>query len=638
MELIKVKVNSIFIPIVREDLKFKETNNSFGTAFKVPHSSYPLRLIETLATKQALGEFKLDSTGKKREFSCLIYVADNIYTGVLVQNARIGRFRKCDIVFSSPITAILDNKLSDFMDAINVLGQDPAANPYSDTTEVELAAFDAWQTKATELQPLRYPATTWQLPKVYFPDLYTLAGEDPAEAHASFSTFVNQRNSIDGLLMKNYLLIGPDYLYTLNHNVISPMVFVLAPIDLALQSIGYRLEGSFPASDIGKSLLFDTYNNNMSELDPSDLSVGTIIDITPIAFNAETLSPPDSPGATLFWNTFTKRYVYLAVEGAFRFIWDFTLLTTPTNSSHTGLSVIWQGEKIAEFISHDVEFQSGEVSFEVSPAQVGDSFTIVFYDSGSREPLAHSLEVVEDIESTTFIDAHPTIEFNRYLPSWSIVEAINNLSNILNLKVDIDDIRKTVSINFNQEDYLINGPITRLNKSAYISGFNNIQAERYILKYENDDDTFINVSRAASEENLAADSQTTTIENRFRFIDRELDTSLFSRATEDKSGVGLLFYDPANAPRTTLEIAGLRLSFSGANNIYSTLWKKWLNFRLTASNPSVKIPLSKTELEFIQKSKKIYLDDMLYLVREIQYKETRTGKFLVELDLLTVTY
>ena len=46
-------------------------------------------------------------------------------------------------------------------------------------------------------------------------------------------------------------------------------------------------------------------------------------------------------------------------------------------------------------------------------------------------------EIRQDVEDEIFLDAHPTIEFKRYLPDWTLIEYLNNLKNIFNLNIII---------------------------------------------------------------------------------------------------------------------------------------------------------------------------------------------------------
>ena len=56
---------------------------------------------------------------------------------------------------------------------------------------------------------------------------------------------------------------------------------------------------------------------------------------------------------------------------------------------------------------------------------------------------------VKDAERD-YMQMHPTIDLKRYCPDWTVATYINELKKLFNLKVDSDDIKKEITLNFNE--------------------------------------------------------------------------------------------------------------------------------------------------------------------------------------------
>jgi hypothetical protein len=242
---------------------------------------------------------------------------------------------------------------------------------------------------------------------------------------------------------------------------------------------------------------------------------------------------------------------------------------------------------------------------------------------------------LEDLPELDFYDMHPTVDFSRYIPDWTVIDFLNKIQKQFNLKVDFNDIEKTISLNFNEEDYLIGGKSVPINKSLEIAEINNVESESYVLKYENDIDA---TSLISLKTGAVRDENTTEIETAFKFIPFGHLTCELSKETEDKAGVGLIIYDPVKAPDISEHYMSKTLSIPGAGGIFSTFHKRWLLFRLNSGNVVLKGPFSKTELHQISTYMKVIVDSQKWLVKSIDYKENANALFDTELELESITF
>ena len=631
---ITIEVNGIEVPYVKEDLKTKIPNNSFTDSFKVPHSSYPIRIVESQETQRAMGDFRLDGI-KTRYFSCSINVNGSIQDAELEQISRIGKFRKCNISYKNPLTEVLDKRLSNYLFPENVLGEDPLENPYTETSNTTHGAFAAWVLEAANRKNFRFPAVFWQMATVRFKDYFTEDGAEPEYDYLNYNGFMNGR-SLNQNLIENEYIATADEVEANNFNIYTPQVFVLSPIYKALKSIGYNLKGSWATSAYAQSLLFDSYNHNMTEVTIG--VTGTIVDLTALTFEYDFLQIPELP--LIFpIKTYYKVYEHTTTsEGEFKVRYKFKLPVNGSNATKCGFFAKWQGDFVEGFFTHSEPDQEGDLAFEVGAGDVGDVLEVYYHHFLGQNPIESSIEITKDIEDQLFLDAHPTIDFGRYMPDWTVSNLINYLKNFYNLKIDIDEVKQVLYLNKNEEDYLINGEATVLTKNLNIADFENIEAESYYLKFENDVDPAAYVDKNGVSYTTKPNENTIKIENKFKLIPYVSGTHQFSRAVQEKDGRGLMLYNPAVGPGTTNSVDGKLLSFDGQNGVYEASWRSWLKFRLNSGRPKASGPFTKTQLDKINETKKIWIGTTLFLVSSFDYKETESGRYWVDMDLESVTF
>ena len=85
-----------------------------------------------------------------------------------------------------------------------------------------------------------------------------------------------------------------------------------------------------------------------------------------------------------------------------------------------------------------------------------------------------------------FSELHPTIELGRYLPDWTVGNYLNYLKNQFNLDITIDDFKKDISLNLNEE-ITSNEECAIISQSLVMRSYDIAANSSFVLKYENDE-------------------------------------------------------------------------------------------------------------------------------------------------------
>jgi len=623
MRALRIFVNEIELDHVREDLKVREENSSFHDTLKAAHSSYPIRVVENEAALQALGEFSIAASSKRKFFTCVVVLGAIRHNGILTQLEKLKGFRKCDLKYGSEINGIMDKPIASFFPTLYLQGE----IPFNAESDVEFNAMEQWRETMASIDKKVYPEAKWQLPKMRFTDKF---GSDLKEDDSHYDYRGHINNRFLNTLAQNGFFTTQDVNIVLNYNVISPQVFVLSPLFHAFASLGYSLQGNVVKSDFFKRLLLLSHNDNTTKV--LKRVTGTNYEITNLT--QKNISGIIGPFP---WPTYAQTFDHVTTSaGPFKIVLKFDMNNAVNDIF--GVQALWQGELFGNFVNNTPDVYEEIFSFDVSPAQVGDILQFRFHSLKRNIPLSHTFEVIKDLPEKDFYDFHPTIDFSRYIPDWSVAEYLNNFQNLFNWKIDIDDVEKTVQLNFNEDDYLLNGPVVPIMKSLQIGSFKNIEYESYILKFENKEDSYQFISQDEIAENREGDENTKIMETKFKLVPHTGGTSNLSAQLEDKSGVGLLIYDPVNHPSTSKSYQGRNLNITGEGGIFESYWRRWLLFRLNAGNTTLKGPFSQTELYKISRAKKIYIDNHLWLVKSMDYKENSLTLFETEIEVESVTF
>lgn len=628
MRSLRILVNNIELDHVREDAKFREENSCFFDTLRVAHTTRPIRIVDNEKAVDALGELKVTTAGKKKYFPCRVIRGAISYPGLLTQHEKLTGYRKCDLKYGSELNDIMDKKIASFFPTFSVTGA-AVPVPYSNEAEDVFEVQNEWAEEAAWRNGKIFPQVHWQLPQMEYRDKYgtDLKSDD---SHYHYRGYLNHRD-FNGL-STNEIISNTTYFTVHNRNALSPQVFALSPLFYAFQSIGYVLRGSVVRSDFFKRLLHISFADNMSKIKVKPIP--NTLNITLPAWEQKGI-----PGVIqgLSYQTYVKEVDFTINDpGEYKLGYD---LTMNLNDNHYfGVQLYSGGTLLDRFNGNYSGRFQGEFSFTVEEGEEPKTFTLLYHSYKKVIPQEYTIGHYENLAELEFFDMHPTVDFSRYLPDWTLTDYLGYYAKQFNWRIDIDDVEKTVYLNFAIEDYLIGGEILPIRKSLKVQGLKNIEAESYLVKYENDEDSIQYIDHDSESYYDFSDQNTVTLASKFKYIPFKGYTSELSEAVKDKSGEGLAIYDPLNAPFTSKTYAGKTLSIPGTGGVFQTYFKPWLLFKLNASPAKLIGPFTQTELFQINKTRKIYIDHQLWLVKAVEYKENASALFETEIEVESVTF
>lgn len=629
MRSFRILVNGIELDHVRDDARILDENSSFFDEIKVQHNTRPIRVRENESTLKALGEFSVNRAKKRKFFPCKVVMGAIRYNGVLTQNEKIPGFRKCDLKFGSEVNEIMDKKIASFFPRFSVIGA-PFPEDFKDEAKDLYNCQDEWNTHAESLRGKIYPQVKWQMPEIAYRDKFGTDLSDD-DAHYYYWDALNKRD-VDDSLMQNAIISNSNYFKVHNKNVIAPQVYWLSPLFYAFQSIGYVLVGAVVSHPFFKRLLLlSEKNDNMVKVAVQPPGEPLRIDLVP--WTQRDVSGVLSGITAMPFRTYVKEITFTPENiGEYVLRYDMDI---PASSNFYGVQVYKGTKLIAKSGGFYGGALEGKLRFTVAEGQELTDYIFVYHHFQKKMPYNFQLGWYQDLSELDFYDPHPTIDFSRYIPEWTTADYLNNFQKQFNLKVDVDDVEKTISINFNEEDYLANGKIVPIFKSIQVAETKSIAVESYYLKYANDIDQgkFL-----AQHDDVANDENTEPIETEFKYIPFDRNHHQLSEVVEDKDGVGLMLYDAGSHPGTVESYNGINLQIPGEGGIFESFYKRWILFRLNASPCVLKGPFSKTELYQISKHKKLLIDNQVWLVKSIDYKENSIALFETEIEVESVTF
>ena len=622
MSLIKIYIGSETLDFVKETLTIKKENNSFINEFKVSYSSFPFLVVENEKTKRLLGNRDLTSVNKPQTISVKVDEGGFLSYGELQILAYPKGFRKCNLKYASDLLRIANKKISEFMPVISVIPGENNPQPYSETVDNPIAQQTAWQTFHFPFINKCFPETKWQLPVMNWKDKYEISEDNEDEWYAWGGSYNKQ--AADGKLELNTFVNTSTGRLFSNRNIIAPQVFLLSPLYYILESIGYKIKGEAYNSEFVKRILMLSKNDNMSTIKPASNP--------PVNINAQ---PLDGTG---------RRTITIIANRAGTYTFKLEATIPPVSGTTLGARMYdmsWnlQGYPIIlifERFNNGPGFDAeGQFEFDVAPSEVGREIRISYYhkDGLLMSPFSMTYEV-SDVN--TGHQANTTIDFSRFVPEWTVAQYITELKNFLNLDTDFDDFKKEMTINFNR-DKLVSAEKHIVEKSLEVSVYEPSGIDAFHLKYDNESDVSLWITKDGADEFT---DQTSTllqsVASKFKFVNHNGLTAQLSEDLMDKSGVGLMIYDPVNSPYVSKTYNQQTLKIEGENGIYEEFHKKWLKFRLSAGIIEVRGPFSETEINKIKRAKRIYIDRQDYFIIDSEYSETAAGNYLLKLKMASV--
>jgi hypothetical protein len=498
------------IDFKKDSLTLKKENNAFSSDFKVPHSVFPFLIIENENTKKAFGSSDITSISKNKVIPVIVIEEENKFYGELEQIKIIGKFRKCNLKYSSDLLKVFNLKINNALPSISVTGNQTNIVPYAETMQYVLPNMEDWNSFGQFLLGKIFPEVKLQLPKMKWQDKFgtNIPSGEPWHNYLDYVNNVTEYAPGQFAFILNSIFVDGIPFSNNEKNVPMPQVFLLSPLFYILETIGWTFSGDFTEHELIRRTLFFSEKNNLYK------------------------TPFGSPG-------------YM----------------------------------------------------------------------------------------------HTTIDMNRYVPEWTFGTYITNLKNAFNLNVKIDDIKKDISFNFNENSNESEEKVI-IEKSLLYDSYDVAAFSSFVLKYQNDEDIALFITK---EEQVIYDDIdnpfTKTIASKFKYMNSDATTTVITEDLVNKEGVGLLIYNENNKPYTsTATPTGYNLNINGVKGIYETFFKRWLKFCLNASSCEVTGYFTKQELKQIVKSSSVYINNQHFRVVDVTISEASNNFEEAKISLLSVNY
>jgi hypothetical protein len=630
MSNIKIIANELELDFVKETLSIKKENTALSRNFKISHSSVPFLIIENANTKKAIGNREMTSVRKKKVVPVVVFDAGQKFQGELQIISNITGFRKCNLKYASELLAIMDKKISDFMPIMSVIPGETSPVPFIEESNTVIPGYQEWAAYGKNFIDKGFPDVKWNFPTMRWQNKFgiDLAVDDE---WALYENEVNTFNDDASLFNVNdYTEDAFEILLVTNINVVMPQVYLLSPLLYALESIGFKPEGSFYESSFIKRLLFLSFKNNLTKVLLTKLS------------NAVTLPTVSTNYSYFFYETkeFTAP-VTLPSKGNYIVTYSFTFNGPVSSTLFSRYALMFRinSNKTRNEIFNIKEITestftiSGSYELYVSgPVEL----KLIYQSTLGNLPVNYSLSVTRGTEKY-FHEMHPTIELGRYLPDWTFATYLNALQNLFNVEIVPDDLRKKLALNL-YDDKIKSGENVKLSKSFAIDNFEEPAYNAFLLKYENDEDYSLWITSDGVDKYTNQESDyLETLNTKFKYIPTTYTANL-SEDLNSKSGIGLIIYNQEAAPFTSSEFSGQSLEIEGSKGIYEFFWKNTLKFRLHGSVVEIAGYLTQSEINNIARLNRVYVDNQEYIVIFMDQKETQKGNFIITLNLQTLTF
>lgn len=630
MASIKIIANGLEIDYVRETLSVKKENTALSRNFKISHSSVPFLVIDNSNTNKAIGTREMTSIKKNKVVDVVVFDAGQKFYGQLQIISYLNGFRKCNLKYASALLSIMDIKIADLMPVVSVIPGEQNPVPFVDKNDSVITGFTNWSSYARNFITQGFPSVKWNFPTMQ----WTAKFGDVLEEDDEWAGFTNEVNVFDesGNYFKNNSYTEDQFEITsvINQNVPMPQIYLLSPLFYALQSIGFTAEGTFWTSSFIKRILFLSFKNNLTEILLSKKKEPIIFTGPPTEFNFFAIKTQQ----------FTRAIV-IPAAGTYVVNYDFTFNGPEPSYSYGRYALKFMvgnsfpGHTIftLKSVEQTTITESGSKEIEISKPT---TLFLIYQSKEGDLPVSYNLSLSKGSEKT-FYEMHPTIELGRYLPDWTFATYLNALQNMFNVEIIPDDLRKRLTLDL-YEEKISSGPNYKLSKSLIIPSFDEPTYDAFLLKYENDEDNALYITKngIAPYVNQKSD-YLETLDTKFKFIPNDY-TAVLTDDLESKNGTGLIIYNHDSAPFTADEFSGQTLTIDGPKGICEYFWKKTLKFRLHGSVVELEGPLTEVEINNIVRLNRIYVDNQEYIVNYLEQRETTTGDFIVTLNAQTVTF
>ncbi|PQB08033.1 hypothetical protein BST83_13380 [Polaribacter filamentus] len=608
--------NGIELPYLKETLSLKDVNDAFNDSLTLTHAEFPFIIEENEDVIKELGSSEINSLTSKKEIEITFIFGASVFFGKLKVLKYLKNRRSCVLKFGNEFIKILDKKIADYMPVYKYNGETPytetVAAYYDQSTFIEAIKTDI----AKPYPQIDYAAPTLDVGKYYTDDEWS-----------SFQQRFNQK--LPTLLVNRRETIIADFSYNVkNFNSFVPMPYLMALLKNPILNNGYKLAGSFVDNPFNSKIVIvpkETHNNT------------AYLENTGIYFSfadAEIL-------------TIGEFYSYVSVYANFGIgIHNINIALTniqqPTTSGTTKVKVyrIYNEASQTEFFLEkeitEFDFVSNaqfieSISFEVTEDNITDSALCIQYQhSNNVLPDESTININPEAEETVLHLIHPTVDLSRYVPDWSIGELINNLKNWQNLDIVLDEVTKTIYLNYNIEFLNSTDHVDLSDKVIAISDKENAFKNKYNLTYADNKNNVL-IEDGHQTINGVVTEDVVSITNKFKALTENSIGNPTSKEYLAEAGVTLILLSDTNefANSYNTQTLGMHGDFGIVNNY----WKKWINFRQKAKQITAVAYLNTLEISKIKKIRKIYFDTRMFAVKGFTTKiKTKLNEVTFELE------
>lgn len=636
MALVQIfSLDGLEIEYKKDSLTLKKENNSLSSDFKVPHSSFPFLLIENDVTKKVFGASDITSITKNKIVPVVILENGVRYYGELQQLSVLPKFRKCNLKYGSKIIEIQNKKIAEFMPTLSVIPGETNPVPFTQESRQILTGIEHWETFPVARIGQIFPEAKFNFPMISWFQKYGADLETDDEWFAfqnHINNFVNSQNGYT--FLTNTFNITSTGTTFINRNIPVPHLFLLAPLHYIFTHLGWSISGNFSTHELVRRLMLVPKNDNICSVPKKlqQLTYGVwedpVIDIPGLSYE-------------LICNIFPT------IEGVYnfdtKFAEDFFIVEPGVNPGYDRSRLEIQYQGIVYFYYEHIAgtpatIYTKQFSVNVSPVN-NQPIGVTWFVEGSSPNLQNSF-VRYDVDSfeKPIKNMHPTIQLGRYAPDWTVGNYLNYLKNQFNLDITLDDFKKDIALNLNENIFLNENPAI-ISQSLTMRSYDIAANSSFILKYKNNEDDALYINQDEIVNNKSGDTFTKTIESNFKTLPRNAYTSELSEEINQKEGVGLVIYTESSAPYTAENTEnGFNLNIPGTKGIYETFFKRWLKFLLNASNCEVTGYFTEIEISKINKVKAVYINNQRFRIIDIEITEAYNNYQQVKMTLLSVNY
>ncbi|MDM1502249.1 hypothetical protein HX071_08530 [Myroides marinus] len=605
MKLISIFYNGIEIDYVQETLKLNDDFSILPDTLKFISNEYPFLIIENLKTIEAFGASNI-SMSSNQYYEVDIVTLDSSVKGELQILESLSEYRKCNIRFSSKLFQFSKMKIKELF-------------PIASVTYGNIIPYDA-KYEGMPPNPVWYryfvdnhrdgefPHTLWKAPMISYPFKYgrDLEADDKWYHYAKY---LNARNT-EGEYLLNRAIDKEEGVTIENLNVPTWNIYLLTPLYLLCEKAGLTFPNKLLENEFAKSIAFISKENNLTEVTETDDKTN-VSDIFKQIWKFSSI-----PGGPQFY----QEYSFLP-PGPGKYILTYKFTSNDdyaqlhiNNGFQVGGIITWK-----KFYGSEYTFE-GTYEFDYTQKSFNDKFPLrfMYYSANRRDPhTIDQMSVSSKIGKPGYM-FHPTIEFGRYIPDWTVGDYLNQLRILFNIQFIESNSNTILDIEYN--DIKINTlEFVDLGKN-YIADFSKISETDILFKYDNDVDKYIVINEYNIEENkLYQDDKTKLIENKFK-----LTPLTFTPEYEDKGGIGLILIKGNEAVEV---VDNKRLTLE---DIYKNYYTNTVNNYLNTNRLKLELSVTKYILLEIQRKKKVLVNNLPFYVLSVSYK---SDSDLIDIDL-----